>query len=112
MDNTNTIIVMAKDLDDLWYGEMTKKLIARCKPIMKHWDKVLEDKYVEGLRYGVDENGNHINLIALSKKQPNQILDDMRNINNHRSRQTNIVSNLPNMEFFSPFDSVAVVKPT
>ena len=108
MDKTNTTIVMAIDLDDNWYNKMANTLVARCKHIMKQWDKTLETKFKEGLRYGVDENGNHINLVALSEKTDTQILEDMRNINNHRSRQTNIISQLPNIEFFAPFDEVAV----
>jgi hypothetical protein len=108
MDNTNTTIVMAKDLDDNWYNKMANELVARCNRIMKHWDKIIEDKYIEGLRYGIDEDGNHINLVSLSEKNVSQILEDMRNINNHRSRQTNIISQLPTIEFFSPFDEVMV----
>ena len=108
MDNTNTTTVMAKDLDDNWYNKTAITLVARCKPIMKQWDKTLETKYIEGMRYGIDEDGNHINLVSLSKKHINQILDDMRNINNHRSRKTNIISHLPNIEFFTPFDEVMI----
>ena len=108
MDKTNTTIVMAKDLDDNWYNKMANTLVDRCKHIMKQWDKTLENKYKEGLRYGVDEDGNHINLVSLSEKTNIQILEDMRNINNHRSRQTNIISQLPNIEFFTPFDEVVL----
>jgi hypothetical protein len=107
-NNTNNTFVKAKDLDKSWYESMSLVLVSRCKKVMNNYDKSIEDKYLEGLRYGVDEDGNHINLIKLSLKQPIQILNDMRNINNHRSRLTNIISHLPSIDFFTPFDEVNV----
>ena len=106
MNTTDNTFVMAKDLDESWYESMALVLLSRCKPVMNSYDKTIEYKYLEGLKYGVDEDGNHINLIKLSLKQPKQILNDIRNINNHRSRLTNIISHLPSIEFFTPFEKV------
>ena len=100
--------VSVKDLDGQFYETMADLIMAKAQEALTPFDRTIEDRLRTGLVKGVEADGNHLNLPEIYELEPKALVQMLRNINNHRSRMTNVVSDVPSIPFFSPLDELEI----